>query len=97
MKGFCQVTISSNMRDATSHLLQASGLGGLMHNTVLVSWPRNWKQADDLQTWRDFIGGSQTGSTMNGQLKWGGVKEVKGYEKQKQALGYYCLITILPF
>uniref|UniRef100_A0A8K9X5G1 Solute carrier family 12 member 5a n=1 Tax=Oncorhynchus mykiss TaxID=8022 RepID=A0A8K9X5G1_ONCMY len=55
VKGFCQVTISSNMRDATSHLLQASGLGGLMHNTVLVSWPRNWKQADDLQTWRDFI------------------------------------------
>uniref|UniRef100_A0A4W5RES6 Solute carrier family 12 member 5a n=1 Tax=Hucho hucho TaxID=62062 RepID=A0A4W5RES6_9TELE len=55
VKGFCQVTISSNMRDATSHLLQASGLGGLMHNTVLVSWPRNWKQADDIQTWRDFI------------------------------------------
>ncbi|KAK6320879.1 hypothetical protein J4Q44_G00078550 [Coregonus suidteri] len=55
VKGFCQVTISSNMRDATSHLLQASGLGGLMHNTVLVSWPRNWKQADDVQTWRDFI------------------------------------------
>ncbi|XP_031683010.1 solute carrier family 12 member 5 isoform X3 [Oncorhynchus kisutch] len=55
VKGFCQVTISSNMRDATSHLLQASGLGGLMHNTVLVSWPRNWKQADDHQTWRDFI------------------------------------------
>uniref|UniRef100_A0A6Q2Z9C3 Solute carrier family 12 member 5a n=1 Tax=Esox lucius TaxID=8010 RepID=A0A6Q2Z9C3_ESOLU len=55
VKGFCQVTISSNMRDATSHLLQASGLGGLMHNTVLVSWPRNWKQSDDHQTWRDFI------------------------------------------
>jgi potassium/chloride transporter 4/5/6 len=55
VKGFCQVTVSSNLRDATSHLLQASGLGGLKHNAVLVSWPRNWKQADEHQTWRNFI------------------------------------------
>lgn len=58
VKGFCQVTVSSNLRDATSHLIQASGLGGLKHNSVLVSWPRNWKQADEHQTWRNFIGGS---------------------------------------
>uniref|UniRef100_A0A7N5ZVS1 Solute carrier family 12 member 5a n=1 Tax=Anabas testudineus TaxID=64144 RepID=A0A7N5ZVS1_ANATE len=55
VKGFCQVTVSSNLRDATSHLLQASGLGGLKHNAVLVSWPRNWKQGDDHQTWRNFV------------------------------------------
>uniref|UniRef100_A0A8C9U2U9 Solute carrier family 12 member 5a n=1 Tax=Scleropages formosus TaxID=113540 RepID=A0A8C9U2U9_SCLFO len=55
VKGFCQVVISSNLRDATSHLIQAGGLGGLQHNTVLVSWPRNWKQAEDHQTWRNFI------------------------------------------
>lgn len=58
VKGFCQATVSSNLRDATSHLLQASGLGGLKHNAVLVSWPRNWKQVDEHQTWRNFIGGS---------------------------------------
>ena len=58
MKGFCQVTVSSNLRDATSHLLQASGLGGLKHNAVLVSWPRNWRQGDEHQTWRNFVGGS---------------------------------------
>lgn len=56
VKGFCQVTVSSNLRDATSHLLQASGLGGLKHNAVLVSWPRNWKQGDERQTWRNFVG-----------------------------------------
>ncbi|TRY98877.1 hypothetical protein DNTS_014688, partial [Danionella cerebrum] len=56
VKGFSQVVISSNLRDATSHLLQASGLGGLQHNTVLASWPRNWKQAEDHQSWRNFIG-----------------------------------------
>ncbi|XP_036386737.1 solute carrier family 12 member 5 [Megalops cyprinoides] len=55
VKGFCQVVISSNLRDATSHLLQAGGLGGLQHNTVLVSWPRNWKQPEEHQTWRNFI------------------------------------------
>ncbi|XP_059426368.1 solute carrier family 12 member 5 isoform X2 [Carassius carassius] len=55
VKGFCQVVISSNMRDATSHLVQAGGLGGLQHNTVLASWPRNWKQAEDHQSWRNFI------------------------------------------
>lgn len=57
VKGFSQVTVSSNLRDATSHLIQASGLGGLKHNAVLVSWPRNWKQGDEHQTWRNFVGG----------------------------------------
>ncbi|XP_029286568.1 solute carrier family 12 member 5 [Cottoperca gobio] len=55
VKGFCQVTVSSNLRDATSHLLQASGLGGLKHNALLVSWPRNWRQGDEHQTWRNFV------------------------------------------
>ncbi|XP_072571801.1 solute carrier family 12 member 5 isoform X2 [Paramormyrops kingsleyae] len=55
VKGFSQVVISSNIRDATSHLIQAGGLGGLQHNTVLVSWPRNWKQVEDHQNWRNFI------------------------------------------
>uniref|UniRef100_A0A8C2Q6R5 Solute carrier family 12 member 5b n=1 Tax=Cyprinus carpio TaxID=7962 RepID=A0A8C2Q6R5_CYPCA len=49
VKGFSQVVISSNLRDATSHLIQAGGLGGLRHNTVLVSFPKNWKQ-----TYSDF-------------------------------------------
>lgn len=56
VKGFCQVVTSSNIRDGISHLIQSSGLGGLQHNTVLVGWPRNWRQKEDHQTWRDFIG-----------------------------------------
>ncbi|XP_040186134.1 solute carrier family 12 member 5 isoform X1 [Rana temporaria] len=55
VKGFCQVVTSSNIRDGISHLIQSSGLGGLQHNTVLVGWPRNWRQKEDHQTWRDFI------------------------------------------
>ncbi|KAL2103666.1 hypothetical protein ACEWY4_000534 [Coilia grayii] len=55
VKGFCQVVISSNLRDATSHLIQVSGLGGLRHNTVLVSWPRNWKQGEEHHRMKNFI------------------------------------------
>lgn len=59
MKGFCQVVISSNLRDGVSHLIQSGGLGGLQHNTVLVGWPRNWRQKEDHQTWRNFIGNTE--------------------------------------
>uniref|UniRef100_A0A665TAJ6 Solute carrier family 12 member 5b n=1 Tax=Echeneis naucrates TaxID=173247 RepID=A0A665TAJ6_ECHNA len=55
VKGFSQVVISSNLRDGTSHLIQVGGLGGLKHNTVMVSWPRNWKQPDYHQQFRNFI------------------------------------------
>ncbi|XP_026125611.1 solute carrier family 12 member 5-like isoform X2 [Carassius auratus] len=55
VKGFSQVVISSNLRDATSHLIQAGGLGGLRHNTVLVSFPKNWKQAEERHRCRNFI------------------------------------------
>lgn len=56
VKGFSQVVISSNLRDGTSHLIQVGGLGGLKHNTVMVSWPRNWKQPEYHQQFRNFIG-----------------------------------------
>lgn len=61
VKGFCQVVISSNLRDGVSHLIQSGGLGGLQHNTVLVGWPRNWRQKEDHQTWRNFIGNTGAG------------------------------------
>ncbi|TNN48746.1 Solute carrier family 12 member 5 [Liparis tanakae] len=56
VKGFSQVVVSSNLRDGTSHLIQGGGLGGLKHNTVLVSWPRNWKQPEHHPQFRNFIG-----------------------------------------
>ncbi|KAJ0059988.1 hypothetical protein NL108_017742, partial [Boleophthalmus pectinirostris] len=54
-KGFCHVVISSNLRDGVSHLIQAAGLGGMKHNTVLMAWPGTWKQANDPQSWKNFI------------------------------------------
>lgn len=56
VKGFSQVVLSSNLRDGTSHLVQTGGLGGLKHNTVMVSWPHNWKQPECYQHFRNFIG-----------------------------------------
>ncbi|XP_072307345.1 solute carrier family 12 member 7 isoform X3 [Eucyclogobius newberryi] len=54
-KGFCHVVVSSNLRDGVSHLIQSAGLGGMRHNTVLMAWPGTWKQANDPQSWKNFI------------------------------------------
>ena len=56
VKGFSQVVISSNLRDGTSHLVQVGGLGGLKHNTILVSWPNNWKHPESRERLKDFVG-----------------------------------------
>lgn len=56
VKGFPQVVVSSNLRDGTSHLIQAGGLGGLKHNTVMVCWPHKWRQPEYHQQFRNFIG-----------------------------------------
>lgn len=55
-KGFCHVVVSSNLRDGFSHLIQSAGLGGMKHNTVLMAWPGHWRQSNDAQSWRNFIG-----------------------------------------
>uniref|UniRef100_A0A4W3ITT6 Solute carrier family 12 member 5 n=1 Tax=Callorhinchus milii TaxID=7868 RepID=A0A4W3ITT6_CALMI len=55
VKGFCQVVISSNLRDGMSHLIQSCGLGGMQHNTVLMGWPRAWRQSEDPKTWKNLI------------------------------------------
>lgn len=58
-KGFCQLVVSSNLRDGMSHLIQSAGLGGMKHNTVLVAWPESWKEEDNPSSWRNFVGGSR--------------------------------------
>ncbi|XP_020043142.2 solute carrier family 12 member 7 isoform X3 [Castor canadensis] len=54
-KGFCQLVVSSSLRDGTSHLIQSAGLGGMRHNTVLMAWPESWKQADNPFSWKNFV------------------------------------------
>lgn len=57
-KGFCQLVVSSNLRDGMSHLIQSAGLGGMKHNTVLMAWPEAWKREDSPFSWKNFVGGS---------------------------------------
>uniref|UniRef100_A0AAR2M1I8 Solute carrier family 12 member 7a n=1 Tax=Pygocentrus nattereri TaxID=42514 RepID=A0AAR2M1I8_PYGNA len=54
-KGFCHVVVCSNLRDGFSNLIQSAGLGGMKHNTVLMAWPSNWRQAEDTSSWKNFI------------------------------------------
>ncbi|XP_054434328.1 solute carrier family 12 member 7 isoform X2 [Pteronotus mesoamericanus] len=54
-KGFCQLVVSSNLRDGMSHLIQSAGLGGMKHNTVLMAWPESWKDEDNPFSWKNFV------------------------------------------
>uniref|UniRef100_A0A8C7C8A8 Solute carrier family 12 member 7 n=1 Tax=Neovison vison TaxID=452646 RepID=A0A8C7C8A8_NEOVI len=54
-KGFCQLVVSSNLRDGMSHLIQSAGLGGMKHNTVLMAWPESWKQEHSTFSWKNFV------------------------------------------
>ncbi|XP_078009425.1 solute carrier family 12 member 7 isoform X2 [Phascolarctos cinereus] len=54
-KGFCQLVVSSSLRDGMSHLIQSAGLGGMKHNTVLMAWPESWKQSDNPFSWKNFV------------------------------------------
>ncbi|XP_072461451.1 solute carrier family 12 member 7 isoform X2 [Notamacropus eugenii] len=54
-KGFCQLVVSSSLRDGMSHLIQSAGLGGMKHNTVLMAWPESWKESDNPFSWKNFV------------------------------------------
>uniref|UniRef100_A0A3Q4BYJ1 Uncharacterized protein n=1 Tax=Mola mola TaxID=94237 RepID=A0A3Q4BYJ1_MOLML len=54
-KGFSHVVVASNLRDGFSLLIQAAGLGGMKHNTVLMAWPVGWTQDRDPSSRRNFI------------------------------------------
>ncbi|XP_063801328.1 solute carrier family 12 member 4 isoform X1 [Pseudophryne corroboree] len=55
VKGFCQVVVSSKVREGISHLIQSCGLGGMKHNTVMLGWPYGWRQSEDPRSWKTFI------------------------------------------
>ncbi|KAM4720919.1 solute carrier family 12 member 4 isoform 1-T1 [Rhinophrynus dorsalis] len=55
VKGFCQVVVSTKVRDGISHLIQSCGLGGMKHNTVMLGWPYGWRQSEDPCSWKTFI------------------------------------------
>ncbi|KAG1712135.1 Solute carrier family 12 member 4 [Nymphon striatum] len=55
VKGFADVVVSKNVTDGINHIIQTAGLGGLKHNTVIICWPRHWRQKSDDRSWKVFI------------------------------------------
>lgn len=45
VKGFADVLIAPHIADGLSYQIQAAGLGGLKHNTVIVGWPEHWRRS----------------------------------------------------
>ena len=56
VKGFQQVIVSPNIKEGIASLIQASGLGGLRHNTVMMGWPYGWRQDPDAANYKVFMG-----------------------------------------
>ncbi|XP_068941799.1 solute carrier family 12 member 4 isoform X2 [Petaurus breviceps papuanus] len=55
VKGFCQVVVTSKVREGLAHLIQSCGLGGMKHNSVVLGWPYGWRQSEDPRAWKTFI------------------------------------------
>ncbi|XP_031562034.1 solute carrier family 12 member 6-like [Actinia tenebrosa] len=52
VKGFMKVITAEDVKEGISYLIQASGLGALEPNTVLLAWPENWRERDQ---WKSFV------------------------------------------
>ncbi|XP_065915947.1 solute carrier family 12 member 4-like isoform X4 [Dysidea avara] len=52
IQGFCKVLAVPDVNMGLAQIIQGSGLGGLVPNTVLLSWPDAWRKK---QSWKAFI------------------------------------------
>jgi len=43
IQGFAEVVVAPSWQEGTNYVIQLTGIGGLVPNTVLVDWPANWK------------------------------------------------------
>ncbi|GFY45605.1 solute carrier family 12 member 6 [Trichonephila inaurata madagascariensis] len=55
VKGFADVLVAKELTEGICNLIQTAGLGGLKHNTVILSWPYGWRQSADEKQWRVFL------------------------------------------
>ncbi|KAL9974990.1 hypothetical protein ACROYT_G012103 [Oculina patagonica] len=52
VKGFMKVIVASTASEGISFLAQSSGLGGLEPNTLMITWPENWRERSQ---WKSFV------------------------------------------
>ncbi|CAJ0601996.1 unnamed protein product [Cylicocyclus nassatus] len=55
IKGFGDVLVTENFIEGVSCLVQTSGLGGLRHNTVMISWPESWNTEHSWHVGHQFV------------------------------------------
>ncbi|CAI4225510.1 unnamed protein product [Auanema sp. JU1783] len=55
IRGFCDVLVTSDVIDGVSCLIQTSGLGGLRHNTVMLTWPEQWNSERQWSVGHKFV------------------------------------------
>ena len=56
VKGFAEVSVAKDITEALNLLIQTSGVGGLRHNTVMMSWPKGWRHETEEKHYKVFIG-----------------------------------------
>jgi hypothetical protein len=44
IQGFAEVVVAPSWVEGTNYIIQLTGIGGLVPNTVILDWPDNWKK-----------------------------------------------------
>jgi potassium/chloride transporter 4/5/6 len=44
LKGFAEVVVAPSWREGSNYIIQLTGIGGLVPNTVLLDWPADWRR-----------------------------------------------------
>ncbi|OQV22703.1 Solute carrier family 12 member 5 [Hypsibius exemplaris] len=60
VKGFAEVLVANEAVTGMNHLIQTAGIGALKHNTVIMIWPKNWRQNTEYKNWRVFLDSLRT-------------------------------------
>uniref|UniRef100_A0A1I7XCT0 Solute carrier family 12 member 9 n=1 Tax=Heterorhabditis bacteriophora TaxID=37862 RepID=A0A1I7XCT0_HETBA len=55
IKGFSDVLVTENIIEGISCLVQTSGLAGLRHNTVMLTWPEQWNTEHKWHVGHQFV------------------------------------------
>lgn len=59
VKGFPDVMVAPSMTDGLVYFAQISGLGGMKPNTIVLGWPRGWRQGErgekKMRFWLDTV------------------------------------------
>lgn len=53
IEGFAEVVVAPTWLEGTNYIIQLSGMGGLVPNTIMLDWPEKWEE--NAQAAQDFV------------------------------------------